>query len=191
MPAGSLQNWERKNPEELDYLRPNGFRFLIHSLPKVTYFVQAANIPEINLGVAPQATPLVDIPRPGEKLTFSDLTIRFMIQEDLANYTELYNWMTGLGFPTSRGQYQNLAGGFSITPPEVNYKQSAGEYSDATLLILGSDNKAVAQLLFYDCFPVSLSGAEFDISTANTQYFQASATFKYRQFVLDRIDKTT
>lgn len=191
MTAGSLQEWDRRNPSELDYLRPNGFRFLIHSLPKVTYFVQAANIPEISLGVAQQPTPMVDIPRPGEKLTFNELTIRFMIQEDLANYTELYNWLMGLGFPSERKQFRNLVKGVSGSPMEINFKRDGGEFSDATLLILASDNRPVAQINFYDCFPVSLSGTEFDISSGRTDYFQASATFRYRQFQLERIDKSS
>lgn len=194
MPIGSkpdlYKNWDRRNPDELDYLRPNGFRFLIHTLPKVTYFVQSANIPEISLGSAQQATPFVDIPRPGEKLTFNELTIRFMIQEDLANYTELYSWLMALGFPTSRRQFAALQGGVQLTNADVKVGEGFSEYSDATLLILGSDNKPVAQILFYDCFPISLSGTEFDISSGRTEYFQASATFKYRQYVIESIDNS-
>jgi hypothetical protein len=191
MEDSKILEWSRKQPEKIDYLRPNGFRFLIHSLPKVTYFCQSANIPQISLGVATQPTPLVDIPLPGEKITYSELTIRFMIQEDLANYTELYNWMLGLGFPTSREQFSKLIGGRPMLFPEVNYKADGGEVSDATLLVLDSNNQAAAQIMFYDCFPVALSGLDFDVSTGNMQYFQASATFRYRQYVLERVNKTT
>lgn len=189
--ASKALEWARKQPEKIDYLRPNGFRFLIHSLPKVTYFCQSANIPQISLGVAMQPTPFVDIPWPGEKITYNELTIRFMIQEDLANYTELYNWMLGLGFPTSREQFARLVGGRPMQFPEINYKADGGEVSDSTLIVLGSDNFPVAQIMFYDCFPIALSGLEFDVSSGNTQYFQASATFKYRQYVLERVNKTT
>ena len=41
--------WSNNNPNELDYLRPNAFKFQIHNIPNVSYFCQAANIPEINL----------------------------------------------------------------------------------------------------------------------------------------------
>ena len=37
------------NPGELDYLKPNGFKFMVHNIPNVSYFCQAANIPEINI----------------------------------------------------------------------------------------------------------------------------------------------
>ena len=186
MALDQATQWGRKQPDNLDFLRPNGFRFLIQSLPKVTYFCQSANIPEIRLGVAIQPTPFVDIPRPGEKLDFSELTIKFMIQEDLANYMELYNWMMGLGFPTSRDQFRKLTSGQAITGNDVNFKADGGELSDASLIVLGSDNHRVAQINFYDCFPISLTGMEFDVSSTNTQYFQAAAVFKYRQYELER-----
>ena len=36
--------WVNRQPEQMNYLRPSGFRFLIQGLPQVTYFCQAANI---------------------------------------------------------------------------------------------------------------------------------------------------
>lgn len=186
--------WINRQPEELDYLRPNGFRFLIQSLPKVTYFCQAANIPSMNLGVAVQPTPLVDIPKPGEKLDFGELNIRFMIQEDMANYIELYNWMIALGFPENRRQFQKRFAEQSFRTPEVN-NQDVGtlrrtdlpEYSDATLMVLNSNDLPIVRLNFIDCFPVSLSGLDFDVSTGNTQYFVGNAVFKYRMFTIESL----
>ena len=172
--------WTNRQPEELDFLRPNGFRFLIQTLPKVTYFCQAATIPNISLGYAVQNTPLVDIPRPGEKIDFSELTIRFMIQEDMANYIELYNWMISLGFPESRTQFSSR---FGAGNRNTDYQ----EYSDAALLVLNSDNIPVVRLNFMDCFPVSLTGMEFDISTGNAQYFTGQASFRYRMFTIETL----
>ena len=97
-------SFSANNPGELDYMRPNAFKFMIHNLPNVSYFCQAANIPEINLPPADQATPLVDIPHPGDKLQFGSLMIRFLIQENMLNYKELYDWLIGLGFPEDRKQ---------------------------------------------------------------------------------------
>jgi len=183
--------WINRQPDELDYLRPNGFRFLIQSLPKVTYFCQAANIPSMSLGVAIQPTPLINIPKPGEKLDFGELTIRFMIQEDMANYVELYNWMIGLGFPESHRQFQNRVSQQSFRTPAVNsdptIKRTTDlpEYSDAVLMVLDSNYNPIVRLNFIDCFPISLSGLDFDVSSGNTQYFVGNATFKYRMFTIE------
>lgn len=182
--------WVNRQPDELDYLRPNAFRFNIQSLPKVNYFCQSANIPSINLGYATQSTPLRDIPLPGEKVDFGDLIIKFMIQEDMANYIELFNWIISLGFPDNHAQFQTRINQQSFRNPSENTtarKSDLYEYSDATLLVLDSDNLPIARLNFMDCFPISLTGLDFDISSGNVQYFAAQAVFKYRSFTVESL----
>jgi hypothetical protein len=61
------------------------------------------------------------------------------------------------------------------------------EYSDAALLVLDSDNLPISRLNFMDCFPISLSGLDFDISSGNVQYFVAQAVFKYRSFTVESL----
>lgn len=172
--------WDNRQPSNLNYLRPLGFKLNFERLPNVTYFCQSANLPTINLGVATQATPFIDMPVPGDKMTFDDLVVRFMVDEDMKNYIEMTNWIIGLGFPESRDQFINITnkGRRFNSPSDSN----TGEYGDATLTILTSDNLPNIQVKLQDCFPTSLSGLEFDISQGNTQYFQASATFKIRQY---------
>jgi hypothetical protein len=192
--------WENRQPEKLDYLRPNGFRFVIQNLPKVTYFCQSANIPSITLGYAIQQTPLVDIPYPGEKITYGELNIRFMIQEDMANYIELYKWINDLGSPDNTTRFQqrfeeqsilknpgrNPSARLSDGRPVVR-NTDATDFSDASLLALDSNNNPIARLNFTDCFPTVLSGLDFDVSSGNTQYFTAQAQFKYKYFTAESL----
>ena len=190
--------WVNRQPEQMNYLRPSGFRFLIQGLPQVTYFCQAANIPTINLGFITQYTPLVDIPRPGEKLQFGELNIQFLIQEDMQNYSELYNWLIGLGSPENSYQFQQRTSEQAYRDSTINTdvgpsggiatrKSDLVDYSDASLMVMSSNNIAVAQLNFKDCFPISLSGVDFDISNGQTQYFTASAVFKYTSFTVESL----
>lgn len=182
----SLQ-WDQRNPSDINYLRPNGFRFLIQTLPKVTYFVQTANIPEITLGVAQQTTPYYDMPHPGEKLVYGNLILKFMIQESLGDYYELYNWMIGLGFPTTRQEFIDLIEGQEYRFPLVSKHSEGPQLSDATLLVMGSNNTPVAAFTYFDCFPVSLSAIEFDSTVENPEYFQATVEFKFRHFIFDEV----
>lgn len=190
--------WVNRQPEQMNYLRPSGFRFLIQGLPQVTYFCQAANIPTINLGVVTQYTPLIDIPRPGEKLQFGELNIQFLIQEDMQNYSELYNWLIGLGSPENSYQFQQRTTEQAYRDSTINTdvgpsggsvtrKSDLTDYSDASLMVMSSNNIAVAQMNFKDCFPISLSGVDFDISNGQTQYFTASAVFKYTSFTVESL----
>ena len=179
-------DFDAGNPSELDYLKPNGFKFLVHNLPNVSFFCQSANIPDMSMGSPIVATPLVDYFEPGDKIQFGELSIRFLIQENMANYTELYDWLRGLGFPEDHTEYKKFTESQGYRFPDIApHKQgSLGEKSDATLFILDSNNVAKSKIIFQDAFPIALSGLDFDISSGNTEYFQGIASFRYRQYII-------
>lgn len=165
-----------ETPSTLNYLKPNGFQFNIDTLPNVSFFCQSASIPNMSLATAYVPSPLVDFTVPGTNITYDELTIKFIVQENFQNYIELHDWMVGLGFPEERGQYKQLRQtrggndkGFS----------TSGDYSDATLTVLDSDLNPSMNITFIDCYPVSLQGLEFDISDGNATYLTAQATFRY------------
>ena len=74
---------QQRQPDKLDYASPVQFKFGLIKLPKVEYFCTAANIPGITLGTANQPTPLKDLPIPGDKLEYDNLSITFLVDEGL------------------------------------------------------------------------------------------------------------
>ena len=42
----------------------------------------------------------------GDDLTFDNLEITFLVDEKLANYIELHNWLVGIGFPSQEDSLQ-------------------------------------------------------------------------------------
>jgi len=176
------------NPSVYNYLRPNAFRFVIDDLPNVAYTCQSANLPGINLGFAVLTSPFLDIPRIGDKVSFGDFTIRFLISEDLSNYIELYEWLVALGFPNNYNEYKNFTGERLNRFPF--YKNNVGgtealAYSDATLMILNSSNVAQSAIKFKDLFPISLEALDFDITSSSVDYFVGIASFKYTTFTIE------
>ena len=99
-----------RTPSKFDYASPIQFRFKMTKLPNVEFFVQTANIPAIALGETSIETPLKDIPMPGDKVTYSSLDVSFLVDENLNNYKEIHDWITGLGFPQDHKQFKNLLG---------------------------------------------------------------------------------
>ena len=177
----SEATFDAGNPGELDYLKPNGFRFQVHNLPNVSFFCQSANIPDITIGEAQVSTPLQDYFTPGEKLTFGTLNIRFLIQENMANYKELYNWMRGLGNPEETEEYtQYLQKQLYRFPGQTVVKSIAGLFSDASLFVLDSNNNPSSEIQFQDAYPTALSGLDFDLT--DSEYFIGLASFRYRQY---------
>lgn len=182
-------SWVNQQPTDLDYLKPNGFKFQIHNLPNVSYFCQAANIPAIQIGSPAMPTPLSDIPVPGDKLSYGDLVIRFLVQENMANYIELYNWLVGLGFPNSRDEYVKWNESQRYRFPAISDKRlgALGNFSDADFFVLDSDNNPNVKITYYDVFPVSLEALDFDISTGRADFLVGIAAFKYRHYTIEAL----
>ena len=92
--------------------------------------------------------------------------------------------MTGLGYPESIGQYNQLRKDDIRTNASVSDEGDPlyFQYSDATLQVLSSNYKPSVLVNFTDAFPVSLSTLEFDVSQRDYSFFTASVTFKYTIF---------
>ena len=159
-----------------NFLSPVGFQFTLQKKPKIDFFCNSANIPGINLGVAMQPTPLKAIPIPGETLTYDDLTLRFMVDEDMENYLEVWNWLNQFGFPRDWGQYQQLLN----EDENSKGKQTAiSGMSDGTLLVYNSNYNVNLKVEYKDLFPVSLSSIQFDTTSTEINYASALVVFKY------------
>ena len=167
-----------------NYMSPLGFKLILTKTPKVDFLCQSANIPQISMGTAIQPSYLKDIPVPGDKVLYDDLTVRFLVDEKMENYLAIYKWITGLGYPESLGQFKQLK------TNDIRTNASASddgdpryfEFSDATLQILNSNYKPSVLVNFKDAFPTSLSTLEFDVADRDYSYFTANVTFKYTIF---------
>ena len=167
-----------------NYMSPVGFKLILTKTPKVDFLCQSANIPQISMGTAVQPSYLKDIPVPGDKVLYDDLSIRFLVDEKAENYLAIYKWMTGLGYPESIGQYDQLRKDDIRTNASVSDDGDPRyfEFSDATLQILNSNYRPSLLINFIDAFPISLSTLEFDVSQRDYSFFTASVTFKYTIF---------
>lgn len=191
-------SFEDNRPTTYDFLKPNAFRFAIKDLPHVSYTCQSANLPALQIGFAKQPTPFVDLPVIGDKLDFGEFVIRFLINEDLSNYLELFAWLIALGFPKDYNQYtkfidqrKNRFPFFTGKTDPLNRSVNRGTdkmaYSDATLTILDSTNNPKTNIIFYDLFPTSVEALDFDLTSSVVPYFVGIASFKYKYFDIETL----
>ena len=190
----STTNVNTREPSVLDYASPVQFRFKCSKLPTVEFFCQTANIPGIGLGEAVIDTPLKSIPFPGDKVTYQDLAISFLVDENLNNYKEIHDWIIALGFPQNHTQFADLqAAGADRYPgttsgavvPITNTPvplAEGGTYSDATLTVLNSKNIAVTEIRFNNIFPTSLGSLSYDVQASDVNYLQSSVDFSYMYY---------
>ena len=156
-----------------NFLSPVGFKFSLAKFPKISFFCNSSSIPEISLGTFQQPSYLKQIDIPGEKLTYGDLDIRFLVDENMDNYMAVHNWMRGLGFPESPQQF------IDKTTDSDGIRDLEEQYCDGGLHILSSNLRDVAIVKFQNLFPVSLTSLNFDATETDINYFTASASFRY------------
>jgi hypothetical protein len=192
-------NVQTRQPAKLDYASPIQFRFKCTKLPEVEFTCQTANIPGISLGSGVQPTPLVDIPIPGEKISYQSLDINFLVDENLNNYKEIHDWLIGIGFPQNYTQFQNLqtdgsdrfpGSTRSTAPTGKSIPQPLKEgaiYSDATLTVLNSKNIAKTEIRFQNLYPTSLGSLSYDVKLTDVDYLQASVSFAYMYYEIVQV----
>jgi hypothetical protein len=179
-----------RQPTKLDYSSPTQFRFLINQLPKVEYFTTEANLPGISTGDGVFNTPFKDINILPDKLNYEDLTISFIVDENLENYIEIHTWLTSIGFPKDRSQFSDFRSTTSNMSTKTrgeskdigDVRASTPELamtSDATLTILTNKNNPVVECRFRDVFPTTLSGLTYSQNQTDVEYLTASVNFKY------------
>lgn len=171
-----------RSPDNPNYLSPLGFRFVLTRTPLTNYYVQNATIPPMTLNTVEVPNPLITVPLPGDKLQFDPLTLTFMVDEDMKNYLEIYNWLVGLGFPENSKQRKD----FMDSSPTFE-KGFRGIMSDGTLYTLTSHQNVNVKTVFKDMFPVSLSDLTFDSTLTDVEYLKATVTFRYTSFTIEKM----
>jgi hypothetical protein len=164
-------------PANLTPLSPNGFNFSISKLPEVSFFCQQVQLPGISIGSPQQVNPFVNVPVPGEILTYDQLEIQFLVDVQMANYKSIYNWLVALGFPDNYEQYKAY-----IDSDTTKYTELAKNYSDGTLQILTGTNNVAAIVSFQDMFPISIGSLMFQATNTDVQYLVGSASFRYTSY---------
>ena len=170
-----------KQPENLNYFVPTGFRFMIEKIPNVNFFCQTANLPGISAGQALVVNPFRDYPVAGDKVQFNELRVRFIVDEELQNWLEIYNWLKGITFPEDFDQYSKLRNAPSSTNPMGDI------YSDGQLIILTSSKNAQYVAKFTNMFPVDLTDIEMSTDVADVETIACDVTFAYTTYTIERL----
>jgi|TARA_R110000744_G_scaffold375616_1_gene489203 hypothetical protein len=184
-------------PTNPQFLSPLGFNFQIRKLPNVNYFAQSVNLPSVTVGNAELPTPFKRVPIPGDEMTLGDLSVTFKVDEDMNNYIEIFNWLQYISFPESFTQSKEVYGkdGMKGLTGLKNVQRTGrslgeGSVSDATLTVLSSASKPNLSITYQDCFPTSLSDLVFDTRQTDVDYIEASATFRFKFFNIDKISSS-
>jgi hypothetical protein len=102
----------------------------------------------------------------GGGVTYGDLTVSFIVDEELINWKEIYNWIRANG------------------NSEEHMPTEEPEYCNGQVLIYTSSYNINHVINFENLFPISISEMNFDASNSDIEYFTAQVTFKYTGYTI-------
>ena len=164
-------------------LNRNNFKLLIDKVPTVEYYVRTVNIPGVQFGETVQSAGVgLDAFFPGDKATFDTLEVSFLVDEDLGNFIEIYNWIDSivpLSDPALYGSFTETAK--SNTNRLQSVSDDLNQYSDITLVINTNKNIPNRYIRFHDCFPTALGSIELE-SGADAEPALVNVSFRFSYY---------
>ena len=143
-------------PKNMNPLADVQFKFDIAALPETSFFVQTTSLPGISLTPMEVGFPQRQgVARNTGVIQYEELNIAFLVDEYLKNWMEIYKWI--IGNPS---------------------------YTSGVLTILSSSMNPTIEAHFKQLFPVSLTALQFDRTTTDPVYHQASVGFKYTEYTI-------
>lgn len=162
----------------LDNLDVNSYKIEITKLPLFNYKVKNVETPTVSLQGVEVPNPYQKMIVPGDTLNYTPISITFLVDENLYNYTAILHWLEGLGFPDSFEQFKELAS--NTDNPALRKKSYAQrETCDITLHMLTNHRNSNRVLKLYNAFPITLSGISFTNSNTDAEVFEASVDFAF------------
>lgn len=174
--------------ENRNFLSPIGFKFTIQRMRGVDFMCQSVTLPSIGMGSPIQGTRFNKIPQPGDELEYSDLRLRFLVDENMKNWEQVYDWMREITTPYSNTEFGFDRGKIASSQfPPRRVREDGGLIdnqwrSDCMLKVLSSNYRTVREFVFKDAFPIELTPLPFDSSVGDIQYFTAEVVLKYNYF---------
>jgi hypothetical protein len=164
-------------------LQKSNFKLVIQKLPTVEYYVKGVSIPGIQFTEVTQGTSVgLDAYFPGDKISFGTLDVEFIVDEDLENFKEVYDWMDAIVPIKSSEDYESYtatvkteSGFISAVDNDLN------QYSDITLVVNTNKNIPNKFFRFYDCFPTNLSGIDLE-SGADSSAVTSKVSFRFSYY---------
>jgi len=167
----------RRQPDTFDYAQSSQFLVTLGNFPLAQYFCTTLTLPGVSVGRIDAGTSLANIPMVGDLMTFEDFTMTFLVDETLANYREIFNWLVNIGAPSNHTQFNKLS-----RADGVDMTGDRNLYSDIVITILSSKNNPIIRTTMHDAFPLSLSGLTYTTQETDAVYLTADVTFAYTHY---------
>jgi hypothetical protein len=152
-----------------NFLQNNGFIFSLTRIPQTTFRCTEIDIPSLSVSPAEAAYSPGMQYFPGSANEFGELSVTFLVDENLANYEELYRWITQQRF------------GENLKPKNETEKLLV---SDGAVMTMTNSSNSNRTFYFKDLFPTSLGGIHFDTTVTQPEPVICQVSFRFSYFEL-------
>jgi hypothetical protein len=165
-------------------LKPNGFSFDVARYPDTDFPIQSVSLPQISMGSAIQNTPQITIKYPGEKIMYEPLSVTFLLNSDMSNYIQIFQWMRDNAAPQGPTDFASLQAQFA-----KNTKNDDGQerFSDLNLNLLDNNNNPTICFTFIDAFPIGIGSITLTTMVDGHEYLTCDVTFDYTRFEVNEL----
>lgn len=175
----STPGFTRSGPSSTNTLKETAFSFSAAYIPDTIFHLQSVNVPSLTGTPINVGTPLSPVYVPGDSMEFDPLTLSFLVDENLANYRKMSEWMTKLYTAKDTDDLLTLK---SETFIQDNL---GGGVCDASLTIRSNKQNPTARIHFRDLFPTSLGELQLTSVSDDAQNLVCTATFHYNTYDIE------
>lgn len=154
----------------LNFLTADRTILTFDSLPELSLTIQTYNIPGVSLNSPNQATPLVNIPLIGDKITNDEMAVTFAVDAGLTNWLSVRNWIISNADPKQR---------VGIKPEMV--------YTDAVITAYDSINQVIGHMRLVNCVPTALDGISSTTLMSETTTVTSTLMFKFERMDIEML----
>ena len=163
--------------DNINLFQPTGFKLIIDrkNYPNLEFFAQTVNHPGATLNATELPFSRIgSVPMPGDTLTFGELSVTILLDEDFNSYTEMYNWMIRILQTEQKSAYKA--------------SQTEGELSSATdisVIALTSHNNANKKIRYVDAFPTTVGDINFEATNSSVEFLTFPISFRFSYFEIE------
>ena len=171
-----------RQPTITDYAQNSQFRVTFPNFPVTEYFCTEINVPGVTMAQVDRPSSLANIPMVGDSISYENFTMTFIVDEELKNFQEMYDWMVNIGFPYKHSQYKSIERRDRQGTGGANRIGDRQLYDDLIITILSSKNNPVVRCKLFEAFPISLSGLTYTQTNPDVEYLTSSVEFAYMYY---------
>jgi hypothetical protein len=156
-----------------NYLQPTGFKVIIgrRNYPNLEYFAQSLQHPGATVNALELPTRRVaSVPLAGDKITYSDLSLDLILDEDMAGYVEMQEWL------------ERIVNEGHVSAAEAAKYDKIPTHADITVSILSSHNNELKRIKYSDCIPTNISSISMTSISGDVTFITYTCTFRFTTF---------